>query len=98
MKEKKKILVCGGTGCLSAKGAEIVCNLRNEIKKHNLKDVEVIQTGCFGFCEKGPILKVLPENTYYVEVKPSDAERNIVEDLINEKKVEDILYIDTRTG
>ena len=98
MKEKKKILVCGGTGCLSAKGAEIVCNLRNEIKKHNLKDVEVIQTGCFGFCEKGPILKVLPENTYYVEVKPSDAERIIVEDLINEKKVEDLLYIDPRTG
>lgn len=99
MKEKKKILVCGGTGCLSAKGAEIVENLRNSIKEHGLKnEVEVIQTGCFGFCEKGPIVKIMPENTFYIEVKPEDAERIIVEDIISEKRIVELLYIDPKNG
>ncbi|MEG0068996.1 NADH-quinone oxidoreductase subunit NuoF [Cetobacterium sp.] len=99
MKEKKKILVCGGTGCISAKGEEIVKNLRKVLKQQNLeKDVEVIQTGCFGFCEKGPIVKILPENTFYIEVKPEDAERIIVEDIISEKRIVDLLYVDPRTG
>ena len=99
MKEKKKILVCGGTGCLSAKGAKIVENLRKSIKDHGLKEeVEVIQTGCFGFCEKGPIVKIIPENTFYIEVKPDDAERIIVEDIISEKRIVELLYIDPRNG
>ncbi len=99
MKEKKKILVCGGTGCLSAKGEEIVENLRNSIKEHGLKnDVEVIQTGCFGFCEKGPIVKIMPENTFYIEVKPEDAERIVVEDIISEKRIVELLYIDPKNG
>ncbi len=101
MKEKKKILVCGGTGCLSAKGEQIVENLRNSIKEHGLEnEVEVIQTGCFGFCEKGPIVKIMPENTFYieVEVKPEDAERIVVEDIISEKRVIELLYIDPKNG
>ena len=99
MKENKKILVCGGTGCLSAKGAEIVKNLRNSIREHNLEnEVEVIQTGCFGFCEKGPIVKIMPENTFYIEVKPEDAERIIVEDIISEKRIIELLYIDPKNG
>lgn len=99
MKEKKKILVCGGTGCLSAKGEQIVKNLRNSIKEHGLKnDVEVIQTGCFGFCEKGPIVKIMPENTFYIEVKPEDAERIVVEDIISEKRIIELLYIDPKNG
>lgn len=99
MKEKKKILVCGGTGCLSARGEQIVEKLRNSIKEHGLKnEVEVIQTGCFGFCEKGPIVKIMPENTFYIEVKPEDAEKIIVEDIINEKKIVELLYIDPKSG
>nr|WP_307774901.1 NADH-quinone oxidoreductase subunit NuoF [uncultured Cetobacterium sp.] len=97
--EKKKILVCGGTGCLSAKGEEIVKNLRSSIKNHNLeKKVEVIQTGCFGFCEKGPIVKIIPENTFYIEVKPEDAERIVVEDIISEQKIVELLYVDPASG
>lgn len=99
MKEKKKILVCGGTGCLSARGEQIVEKLRNSIKEHGLKnEVEVIQTGCFGFCEKGPIVKIMPENTFYIEVKPEDAEKIIVEDIISEKKIVELLYVDPKSG
>ena len=99
MAQKKKILVCGGTGCLSAKSDQIVKNLMNSLKEHNLeKTVEVIKTGCFGFCEKGPIVKILPENTFYIEVKPEDAERIVVEDIISENRLIDLLYVDPKTG
>ncbi|MEG0730482.1 MAG: (2Fe-2S) ferredoxin domain-containing protein, partial [Cetobacterium sp.] len=61
MTQMKKILVCGGTGCLSAKSDLIVENLKTSLKNHNLNDsVEVIKTGCFGFCAKGPIVVIDP--------------------------------------
>ncbi|MDR0527956.1 MAG: (2Fe-2S) ferredoxin domain-containing protein, partial [Spirochaetaceae bacterium] len=68
------ILTCAGTACQSNKGEEIYEGLIAEAKKQGVGDkVEVIKTGCFGFCEKGPIVKVLPENNFYVEVAPEDA-------------------------
>ena len=84
---------------MSARGEQIVEKLRNSIKEHGLKnEVEVIQTGCFGFCEKGPIVKIMPENTFYIEVKPEDAEKIIVEDIISEKKIVELLYVDPKSG
>ena len=68
-------LVCGGTGCESSKADLIYQNLLKACETHGLKDsVQVVKTGCFGFCEKGPIVKVLPDDSFYVEVKPEDAE------------------------
>ena len=90
----KKILICGGTGCLSSKSREIKENLEKELKNRNIDDVEVVLTGCFGFCEKGPIVKVVPANNFYIEVKPEDAKDIIEIDIINNKKVERILYKD----
>lgn len=91
---KKKILICGGTGCISSKSKEIKANLEKELEKSNIKDVEVVMTGCFGFCEKGPIVKVVPENNFYIEVKPEDAIDIINIDIKNGGKVERILYKD----
>ncbi|MBM6691076.1 MAG: NADH-quinone oxidoreductase subunit NuoF [Fusobacterium sp.] len=90
----KKILICGGTGCLSSKSREIKENLEKELKNRNIDDVEVVLTGCFGFCEKGPIVKVVPANNFYIEVKPEDAKDIIEIDIIDSKKVERILYKD----
>ena len=90
----KKILICGGTGCLSTKSREIKENLEKELKNRNIDDVEVVLTGCFGFCEKGPIVKVVPANNFYIEVKPEDAKDIIEIDIIDNKKVERILYKD----
>lgn len=90
----KKILICGGTGCLSSKSREIKENLEKELKDRNIDDVEVVLTGCFGFCEKGPIVKVVPANNFYIEVKPEDAKDIIEIDIIDNKKVERILYKD----
>ena len=94
----REILVCGGTGCLSSKSEQIIKNLETLISVNGLeKEVIVKKTGCFGFCEKGPIVKILPDNVLYIEVKPEDAEEIVESHPINEKIVERLLFIDPRT-
>ncbi len=59
------------------KAMQLSSNLRKELKAKGLDDkVQVIITGCFGFCEKGPIVKVMPDNTFYYPGKPEDAQDN----------------------
>lgn len=87
------ILVCGGTGCESSKADDIYKNLLAEAKNFNVSDkVQIVKTGCFGFCEKGPIVKVLPEDSFYVEVKPEDAKTIIAEQVVKGREVEKLLY------
>ena len=88
-----KILVCGGTGCRASASKNIICRLEDCLKERALEDeVQVIATGCFGFCEKGPIVKIMPDNTFYVQVKPEDAEEIVNEHIIKGRKVERLLY------
>ena len=89
------ILVCGGTGCLSSESGEIVDELNDYIGKEGMtEEVQVLKTGCFGFCEKGPIVKILPDNTFYVQVKPKDAEEIVKEHIVKGRKVTRLLYED----
>ena len=91
--EKREILVCGGTGCTSSDSIQIIENLRNEIKKADLEgSVEVHLTGCFGFCAKGPIVKVYPDDVFYTQVKPEDASEIVQSHLVNHKVVERLLF------
>ena len=91
--EKREILVCGGTGCTSSDSIQIIENLRNEIKKADLEgSVEVLLTGCFGFCAKGPIVKIYPDDIFYTQVKPEDASEIVQSHLINHKVVERLLF------
>ncbi len=86
-------LVCGGTGCESSRADEIYKNLVKSCEAHGLSgQVQVVKTGCFGFCEKGPIVKVLPEQSFYVEVKPEDAEKIVAEHLLKGRPVKELLY------
>ena len=95
MSYKMHILVCGGTGCRASASHQIITRLEECLKEKNLEDeVQVIATGCFGFCEKGPIVKVMPDNTFYVQVKPDDAEEIVNEHVIKGRKVERLLYKD----
>ncbi|OQY09393.1 MAG: NADH-quinone oxidoreductase subunit J/K [Fusobacteriia bacterium 4572_132] len=95
---KMHVLVCGGTGCLSSGSGELAENIINELKENGMeKEVQVLKTGCFGFCEKGPIVKILPDNTFYVQVKPEDAKELVAEHLIKGRKVERLLYQDPAT-
>ena len=87
------ILVCGGTGCESSNADLIYKNLLTEVKNFGLQDkVQIVKTGCFGFCEKGPIVKVLPEDSFYVEVKPEDAKDIIAEQVVKGREVQRLLY------
>ncbi|MGL5327778.1 MAG: NADH-ubiquinone oxidoreductase-F iron-sulfur binding region domain-containing protein [Peptostreptococcaceae bacterium] len=96
---KRDILVCGGTGCTSADSLEIIENLKTEIEKAGLSDsVDVQLTGCFGFCAKGPIVKIFPDNVFYVHVKPSDAADIIQEHIINNKVIERLLFEEPALG
>ena len=59
MSYKMHILVCGGTGCRASASKNIICRLEDCLRERALEDeVQVIATGCFGFCEKGPIVKI----------------------------------------
>ena len=92
---KFHILVCGGTGCVSSNSRQIVENLNDAIKAAGMEeDVKVLQTGCFGFCEQGPIVKILPDNTFYTQVKPEDANEIVAEHIVKGRKVERLLYVD----
>ncbi len=89
------LLVCGGTGCRASASDAIVEGLKNELQQQGLDEVvQVIMTGCFGFCEKGPIVKVIPDNTFYVEVKPEDVKLIVEEHVIKGRRVEKLLYKD----
>ena len=95
---KYHLLICGGTGCHASQSAQIKENFENLIKEKNLtNDVQVVATGCFGFCEKGPIVKILPDNTFYTQVKPADCEEIINEHIIKGRKVNRLLYLDPKT-
>lgn len=94
-KFKMHILVCGGTGCRASQSQELIENLKNELESKAMSDqIQVVQTGCFGFCEKGPIVKIMPDNTFYVEVDPEDASEIIDEHIIKGRKVRRLLYKD----
>ena len=89
----KEILVCGGTGCTSSNSKEIIEKLNEIIKNENLEDeVQVIRTGCFGLCAKGPVVIVRPENTFYAHVKVSDVDE-IINSHIKEGKVVERLLV-----
>ncbi len=95
---RKDILVCAGTGCMSSKSEEIISVFKEQIKTHKLEKIEVHGTGCFGFCEKGPIVKVMPENIFYSKMTAADAIRVVKEHLVGGKIVKDKLYIDPQGG
>ena len=92
-KMKMHLLVCGGTGCHASQSEVILSNLKEIVREKGLdNEVQVIMTGCFGFCEKGPIVKVMPDNTFYTEVKPGDAREIVEEHVIKGRKVTRLLY------
>ncbi|MBN1596842.1 MAG: 4Fe-4S binding protein [Bacteroidales bacterium] len=92
---KLHLLVCGGTSCRNLQSDTLAENLKTEIDKQGLTDVaQVVKTGCFGLCDKGTVVKVIPENIFYAHVKPEDAKDIVEEHIIKGRKVERLLYTD----
>lgn len=90
---RSHIMVCGGTGCVSAQAEEIIDSLKAELKTHGYdNEIKVVKTGCFGFCGQGPIIKIHPENVFYVKVKPEDAAEIVAEHIVKGRRIERLLY------
>ena len=87
------VLVCGGTACCSGGGDKIVEAFANELEAAGLKEkVQVVTTGCLGFCEQGPIVKILPQGTFYVQVKAEDVKEIVAEHLVKGRVVQRLCY------
>jgi len=90
---RTNILVCNGTACLASESEKVKKNLELILKARGYEnEVSVIKTGCFGFCEQGPIVKIEPDNVFYTRVGPKDAKDIIDEHIVKGRKVERLLY------
>lgn len=95
MLERSQVLICGGTGCMSSKSKEIKDTFENVLLNMNMKDeVGLVLTGCFGLCEKGPVVIVYPEETFYTHVTLDDVEIICQEHLLKGRQVERLLMKD----
>ena len=88
-----QVLVCGGGACMSAGCKDLVAALMAEIENHGLQDeIKVVQTGCIGSCDLGPIITVYPEGVFYQRLKPEDAVDIVTSHLMKGEVVERLLY------
>jgi NADH-quinone oxidoreductase subunit F len=92
--DKPCIAVCTGTGCLALGAAHVVTALKKEIKKQRLgTKVDVRETGCPGFCERGPLLVIYPEEISYLQVQPGDAQEIVSQTIVAKKVIDRLLYV-----
>ena len=91
--EKHQILICGGTGCSSSGCGAVKNALQASIDAHGLHDqVDIVVTGCHGFCEVGPLVIFYPGGLFYVRVTPEDCEELIQTTVIEGKAVERLQF------
>lgn len=97
-KIRSHIMVCGGTGCVSSHSEELISALKAELITAGYdQEISVIKTGCFGFCGQGPIVKIHPDNVFYVQVTPNDAEEIIKEHIVKGRTVHRLLFEEPET-
>ena len=93
--DKRHIVLCGGTGCLSSNSKEIMEKFNELLAAKGLSDKATVnQVGCFGFCSQGPFVKIYPEDTLYRMVSLDDVEEIIDTDIVGGQIVERLLYVD----
>ncbi len=98
-KYERHVLVCGGTGCTSSGSPKIIAKLEEEFAAKGLTDkVQIVKTGCFGLCERGPIMIVYPEGSFYSRVDVEEIPRIVDEHLIGGNPVKEFLYEETVDG
>jgi len=93
------ISICAGTGCLAFGAREVIAAFKAEIEKQGLTtDVDTKGTGCPGFCERGPVVVIYPEEICYLQVTPEDVAEIVSETIKGKKVVNRLLYVDPTTG
>ena len=101
-KQYKKVIVCGGTGCVANGSMEVYKKLKKLVDEKGIlaevnleKEDEGIgmkKSGCHGFCEEGPLVRIEPSGFLYLRVKVEDCEEIVNETLVNDKPVERLMY------
>jgi len=90
---RSHIMVCGGTGCVSSDSEKLITLFKEKLSSVGYeKEINVIRTGCFGFCGQGPIVKIHPDNVFYVQVKLDDVDEIIEEHIVKGRIVKRLLY------
>jgi len=93
------VSVCGGTGCRASGAEAVVEAFAEEIEKRELQvKIDFKETGCHGFCERGPIVVIGPKKIFYQHVQPEDVQEIINETVLQGKVVKRLLYIDPATS
>ncbi|WP_294560447.1 NADH-quinone oxidoreductase subunit NuoF [uncultured Traorella sp.] len=87
--ERMNVLICGGTGCTSSKSDLIEKEFNRVLEEMGLdKEVKVVKTGCFGLCQKGPIIAIHPDRVFYCQVKVEDVSEIVNEHIYKGRRVE----------
>lgn len=95
-KENRKILVCCGTGCLANNSYDVYTQFLEKLKNTNIEVLpQVKATGCNGLCEKGPVVKILPDEISYFKVKAKDVDEIVLKTILNGEIIDRLLYFDT---
>lgn len=98
MAENQRILVCAGTGCASSGAHKLIDALKLELNKQGLEEtVDLVGTGCQGFCEKGPTVVIEPQQVLYCSVTADDVAEIVAQDIMKGERVERLLLHDQVT-
>jgi NADH:ubiquinone oxidoreductase subunit F (NADH-binding)/(2Fe-2S) ferredoxin len=90
---RSHVLVCAGTGCVSCGSFELGAAIEGEITKRGLAgEVQVVRTGCQGFCAEGPVLIVQPDEVFYCGLKKADVPTLVEEHLLKGRPVKKLMY------
>jgi len=93
------ISICAGAGCIASGADEVIAAFKEELEKQDLTaDVDTKGTGCPGFCERGPVVVIYPEEICYLQVTPGDVPEIVSQTIKGKKVVERLLYVDPATG
>jgi NADH-quinone oxidoreductase subunit F len=93
------ILICGGTACTASGSRAIKEALTKEISQKDLhREIQVVVTGCNGFCAQGPVMVVQPDNIFYQKLTPEDMPELVEEHLLTGRPVERLFYVDPTSG
>ena len=96
---KTCITICGGTGCQAYGCEQLIATFKREIKRQRLQTrVDIRTIGCPGFCERGTVVVIKPENIFYQRVCDADVPEIISETILNGKVVDRLLFVDPNTG
>ena len=98
MRTRMTILLCAGTGCLSGGSNELRREFENVLEELGIKDeISIIQSGCFGLCEKGPVVIIYPDETFYAHVKVENVRRICVDHIYKGQPVKSLVFHDEAT-